>query len=46
MKHILTQAAMGITLGWLLAFVIINVVMGCEDWDQPNCVGPIEMFTK
>ena len=29
----------------LLLFVMLNLMIGCESWDQPNCVTPKQFLS-
>lgn len=31
-------------VGFLLAFIAINLMTGCQDWSQPNCVTPWQLL--
>lgn len=28
----------------LIVFISVNMMTGCEDWSQPNCVTPKELL--
>jgi hypothetical protein len=41
---ILFQFAVAILVGFLLVFVLVNILVGCDSWEDPTCVTPSEML--
>lgn len=40
---ILFQFVMALIAGFVIVFVLLNILMGCESWNDPACVTPSEM---
>lgn len=39
------QVTIGLILGGMICFVLLNVVVGCESWNNPNCVTATEFVS-
>lgn len=33
-----------ILMGLLVVFILVNILVGCESWNDPACVTPSEML--
>ncbi len=42
--RLLGNAAIVLIGGGLLTFIMLNMVMGCTDWSQQECITPKEFF--
>lgn len=40
----LSQLTMSIVIGLVFTFIMLNMIVGCQDWDNPACVTPIEFI--
>jgi hypothetical protein len=41
---ILVQLLAGLVVGFLLIFVLMNILVGCESWTQDRCITPYELI--
>lgn len=41
---IMSKVLVGIVVGILVTYILLNIMTGCEDWSQPNCVKPMQFF--
>lgn len=44
--NILGNIVMGTIMGVMTTFILVNVITGCEDWNESNCVTPMEMIGR
>lgn len=44
MKQAIGNVIIGALFGFLLVFIGVNLMTGCEDWSQPNCVTPWQLI--
>lgn len=40
----LFQFLLAILAGLLVVFVLLNILVGCDSWNDPACVTPSEMM--
>lgn len=33
-----------ISVAIVLSFIMLNLAVGCDDWDKPNCITPAEII--
>ena len=38
------QFVLALVAGLVFVFVLLNILVGCESWDNPRCVTPSEMI--
>jgi hypothetical protein len=43
MKHLLMILAI-VLMTMLITFILMNIVMGCDSWENPACITPVEML--
>ena len=44
MKHILI-ALMLFFVSYSIVWMIINLMIGCSDWSEPNCIGYFQILS-
>lgn len=44
MLFIIWRCFLGLSAAAFVAFVLVNFLAGCERWDDPVCITPLEMI--
>ncbi len=39
-REILWSLVVGTILGLLVVFIMLNMLLGCDSWSNPNCLTP------